>query len=280
MEITVHIILGSIVLILILLYVLRTLFRLTAEGFENINTVVPTGDVTSWCPIGSTLVVQYGKPKSNGSNINAWTCYTDGITNVNNIFQTENESVGIFAPKGKNVKVYSQKDANGSPLLTVSDTITAQICTPGFNCSPLPSKGSPSVNLKFSSIQITGASAPSVPGVAPGVAPAQPQGVTQTCPGLSPVAAAAAAAADATKSINDAKAAAIAQITSKVVADNLAPQISSGDGINITCPSGEKPVVNDKLMRNTKFSETKKPASMFDSTCGKNEYSFDPEMDS
>ena len=103
-----------------------------------------------------------------------------------------------------------------------------------------------------------------------------PQAVTQACPGLSPVAAAAAAAADASKGVNDAKAAAIAEITSKVVADNLAPQMS--DGINITCPSGENPVVNEKLMRNSKFTGNNKSTEMFDTSCGSNECDFDSEM--
>ena len=120
--------------------------------------------------------------------------------------------------------------------------------------------------------------APKVP-EAP-VAPASPTGVTQTCPGLSPVASAAALAADNAAAANAAKAADIAKITSKVVADNLAPQLSMPPGLNITCPSGDKPVITDNTMRNTKFSAEKKcPESMFDESCGSNDYNFNPNTE-
>ena len=78
---------------------------------------------------------------------------------------------------------------------------------------------------------------------------------------------------------NAAKAEDIAKITSKVVADNLAPQMSSLSGLNVTCPSGETPVINDNSMRNTKYAAGKRPESMFDSSCGSNEYTFDPDTE-
>ena len=107
-----------------------------------------------------------------------------------------------------------------------------------------------------------------------------PTGVTQTCPGLSPVASAAALVADNVAAANAAKAADIAKITSKVVADNLAPQLSMPSGLNVTCPSGETPIINNNTMRNTKFSaEKKRPTSMFDESCGSNDYNFNPDTE-
>jgi hypothetical protein len=79
---------------------------------------------------------------------------------------------------------------------------------------------------------------------------------------------------------NAAKAEEIAKITSKVVADNLAPQMTSLSGLNVTCPSGETPIINNNSMRNTKFiAEKTRPQSMFDTSCGSNEYIFDPDRE-
>lgn len=106
-----------------------------------------------------------------------------------------------------------------------------------------------------------------------------PSDVSKSCPGLSPVAAAAAAAADNAAAANAEKAADIAKMASKVVADNLAPQLTAPSGINVTCPSGDTPIINVNTTRNTKFTAEKRPESMFDSNCGSNEYDYDPDAD-
>ena len=73
--------------------------------------------------------------------------------------------------------------------------------------------------------------------------------VSDSCPSLSPAAAAAAAAADASAAAAKVKAAEIAKVTSKMVSDNIVDS-SDPSGLNISCPSGEKPIVS--LTRNTK----------------------------
>jgi len=69
------------------------------------------------------------------------------------------------------------------------------------------------------------------------------------CSSLSPVAAAAAKAAEASSDLAKAKAAEIAKATSQVVSDNLVDS-ENESGMNVSCPSGEKPTVS--FMRNTK----------------------------
>jgi hypothetical protein len=93
---------------------------------------------------------------------------------------------------------------------------------------------------------------------------------SDSCPPLSPSASAAVAAAQAADKANDKKIADIIQVTSKAVSQSLAER-PPASGLQITCPSGGDPVINDNSIRNTRFASS---ASSF-----LNDYFFDPETE-
>jgi len=298
MEDMFHTILGSIILLCILFYVSRVLLTLNNEGFFGGTAVTtiskdsppPSSDYTTWCPKMSVLFL-INTFKDNISS-EKWVCYPVGITPVDSIFSMglPNTSIKIYYPKGYTVQLFSSANGSGVATKTFDDSNSLG-SPPGFNFQVFNS-----LDIPFASIKIVNTMVPTVTtsptgvtqvysGLSPVASAAytvatSPTGVTQTCPGLSPVASAAALAAENVAAANAAKAADIAKITSKVVADNLAPQMTSPSGLNVICPSGETPIINNNSMRNTKFTaEKKRPQSMFDRTCGSNEYNFDPDKE-
>jgi hypothetical protein len=96
--------------------------------------------------------------------------------------------------------------------------------------------------------------------------------ISNSCPSLSPSAAAAAAAAEAADKANAKKIAEIALVTSKAVSQSLT-QSPAATGLQITCPAGGDPVINDNSIRNTRFGSSSASPSM-------NNYIFNPETES
>ena len=120
MEITFHTILGSIVLILILLYVVRTLCLLKAEGFETILSAMPAGkDITNLCPANQALVYQLLTLATNSSATFKYACYSEDITNVDPTFLNDNIYLYVSTPKDYRVTLYDKKDASGSIVLSL-----------------------------------------------------------------------------------------------------------------------------------------------------------------
>ena len=292
MEITFHAFLGSIVLILILVYVLRTLFRLHAEGFENILTTMPTGkDITNLCPANETLVYQLLKLASGTTPASfKYGCYAQGVTNVDPIFLNDNVYLYVSTPKDYTASLYSAKDTSGTLVLELSEknTMTNDICSNDKYCIGDTNK---TPNMKFASIKI------SKKVVEKTEAELREERrlkkmrrrmrtnrnkfyTPATCPGLSPAAQAAAAAADAKAAADSKKAADLALVVSSALIKSGGASGLSNNGLSITCPSGDDPILNESSARNTKFSAKSKSNSMYDDSCGSNEYIFNPETES
>jgi len=179
----------------------------------------------------------------------AWSCYPPGMTNVNTIFQTDPSTspsvIGIYAPKSYIIDLYTEKDAKGNLIKSLNDSTSSNKppCPPDGMCSDYENYR----NLQFSSVKIT---APR-----PFNNPFEKTKPSESCPTLSPAAAAAAEAVRAKEEATKIKAAAIADATSKVISDNIVNSIEdseseNGNQMNVSCPSGEKPTIN--FMRNTK----------------------------
>lgn len=288
MEITFHSVLGSVVLILILVYVVRTLFRLNAEGFENILTTMPTGkDITNLCPANQTLVYQLLTLASGTTPATfKYACYSEDITNVDSTFMNDNLFLYVSTPKDYTVKLYSAKDASGTTVLDLSsrNTMTNDICGGDRYCIGDTTK---TPNMKFASIKVSKKTDSSGnPGKNRRYKKYKKRKnsltyIAASCPGLTGAAKAAVAAADAKAAADADRAADLALLVSNAIAENGAAKALSNDGLSITCPSGDTPTINEHSMRNTKFSaKTNKNTSMYDSSCGSNEYIFDPETES
>jgi hypothetical protein len=291
MEITFHEILGSIVLILILIYVVRTLCLLNAEGFETILTTIPTGkDMTNLCPANQTLVYQLLTLASGTTPAKfKYACYSEDVTNVDPTFLNDNLYLYVSTPKDYRVTLYDKKDASGSIVLTLSNSnsMTNDICGDGRYCIGDTTK---TPNMKFASIKVTKKTDTVAPPIINTIPQHRPHKKhkkrrnslsnfynSSTCPGLTPAAKAAAAAADAKAAADADKAANLALLVSKALAENETSQRLLNDGINLTCPSGGTPVINDTLMRNTKFSAKKSDSKCVESIA--NEYLFNPDTD-
>ena len=291
MEITFHNVLGSIVLILILLYIVRTLFRLNTEGFETILTTIPSGkDMTNLCPANQTLVYQLLTLASGTTPATfKYACYSEGITNVNSTFLNDNLYLYISTPKDYNVKLYTAIDASGNAGLTLSseNTLTNNVCGDANYCIGDTNK---TPNMKFASIKVFKKTNAIVNNDSSGNThhgrhrhhKRRKNALSKfydssTCPGLSPAARAAAAAADAKAVVDKKKATDLALIVSSALIKSGEASVASNNGLSITCPSGDDPVLNE---RNTKFSAKTKDTSMYDSSCGSNEYVFNPETES
>jgi hypothetical protein len=204
----------------------------------------------------------------------SWLCYSSGISNVDSVFNTDPKTspsgLMILAPKGSTVKFYSNKDAKGSLVFTFDTSnsvkpVSSLECPTDAICTDPKSKIF--YNLQFSSVNITVptnnsgrinhynwfGSSPSPPSPA-------------SCPTLSPAAAAAVAAVEAKEKENAAKAAAIADATSKAISKSVMNSISDpnfgsatgatltsdsdGNMVSLSCPSGDKPKIS--FVRNTK----------------------------
>jgi len=288
MEITFHNVLGSIVLILILLYVVRTLFRLNAEGFETISTTMPSGkDITNLCPANQTLVYQLLTLASGTTPATfKYACYSEGVTNVDSTFLNDNLYLYVSTPKEYNVELYSAKDLGGNKVLTLSsaNTMTNDVCGDLRYCIGDTNK---TPNMKFASIKIykkvvekTEAELREMRRLRK-LRRMRKNSLNRfytpaSCPGLSPAAAAAAAAADAKAVVDKKKATDLALIVSSALIKSGEASAASNNGLSITCPSGDDPILNE---RNTKFSAKTKDTSMYDSSCGSNEYIFNPETE-
>jgi len=293
MEITFHTILGSVVLILILIYVVRTLYRLHAEGFENILTSIPTGrDITNLCPANETLVYQLLTLASGTTPATyKYACYAQGVTNVDPIFMNDNLYLYVSTPRDFTASLHGSKDASGTLVLELSEknTMTNDICSNDRYCIGDTTK---TPNMKFQSIKI------SKKVVEKTEAELKEEKrlkrmrrrmrrnslnrfyAPSTCPSLSPAAKAAAAAADAKVAADEKKAASLALVVSSALINSGGAGGLSNNGLSITCPSGDDPVLNENSSRNTKFSgNTKGNTSMYDSSCGSNEYIFNPETE-
>jgi hypothetical protein len=285
MEITFHTILGSVVLILILLYVVRTLFRLNTEGFETIYTTIPTGkDMTNLCPANQTLVYQLLTLASGSTPATfKYACYSEDVTNVDETFGKDNLYLHVSTPKDYTVRLYDKKDASGTVVLSLSslNSMTNDICGGSNYCIGDTNK---TPNMKFASIKVS-----------------KKVVITKDeddekekerkrrrrnrrrrdldrlfeaskCPKLSPAAKAAAAAAEAKAKADTTRAADLALLVTQTLAKTGVSQGLLNDGVSLTCPSGDKPIMNENLMRNTKF------AGKDDAECS-GEYLFDPETD-
>ena len=176
-----------------------------------------------------------------------WSCYSPGVSNVNSIFQTDPNTspsaIGIYAPKGSIVDLYTEKDAKGNLIKSLNDSTSSSTvpCPRDGICSDYNNYR----NIQFSSVKI----------IVPSTNPSGRTKPSASCPTLSPAAAAAAAAVEAKEEATKLKAAAIADATSKVISDNIVNSIEdseseNGNLMNVSCPSGEKPSIN--FMRNTK----------------------------
>jgi len=295
MEITFHTVLGSIVLILILLYVVRTLCRLNIEGFQTILSTMPTGkDITNLCPANETLVYQLLTLASGTTPATfKYACYAQGVTNVDPIFMNTNLYLYVSTPKDSIASLYSAKDASGTLVLELSEknTMTNDICSNDRYCIGDTNK---TPNMKFSSIKVSKKV----------VEKSETERLkelerlrelrklrrmrrnslnrfyrTASCPVLSPAAKAAAAAADAKVEVDKKKADNLALIVSSALIKSGGADAISNNGLSITCPSGDDPILNESSMRNTKFSSKGNNNSMYDSSCGSNEYIFNPETE-
>ena len=295
MEITFHAILGSTILILILLFVLRTLFLLNAEGFENILTAMPTGkDITNLCPANETLVYQLLNLASGTTPATfKYACYAQGVTNVDPTFMNDNVYLYVSTPKDYTASLYSAKDTSGTLVLELSEknTMTNDICSNDRYCIGDTNK---TPNMKFASIKVSKKVVTKTEAELKEerrlrrlrrLRRMRKNSLNQfytpsTCPGLSPAAAAAAAAADAKSAADAKKAANLAALVSSALVKSGGAGGISNSGLSITCPSGDDPILNEGSARNTKFSAKKnKNNSMYDESCGSNEYIFNPETE-
>jgi len=287
MEITFHTILGSVILILILLYVVRTLFRLnTEEGFETIYTTIPTGkDMTNLCPANQTLVYQLLTLASGSTPATfKYACYSEDVTNVDETFGKDNLYLHVSTPKDYTVRLYDKKDASGTVVLSLSslNSMTNDICGGSNYCIGDTNK---TPNMKFASIKVS-----KKVEVKKDDDEKEKEKKrrrlnrrkrnldrlfeSSSCPKLSAAAKAAAAAADAKAKADTTRAADLALLVTQTLAKTGVSQGLLNDGVSLTCPSGDKPVVNENLMRNTKF------AGKDNSECSdSNEYLFDPETE-
>ena len=269
MEITFHTILGSVVLILILLYVVRTLFRLNTEGFETILTAIPTGkNMTNLCPANQTLVYQLLTLASGTTPATFnYACYSEDVTNVDATFGKDNLYLYVSTPKDYTATLYDKKDASGNIVLSLSglNSMTNDICGDGNYCIGDTNK---TPNMKFASIKVSKKVV---------ITNKKRRNLdrfyeSSSCPKLSAAAAAAASAADAKAAADTNKAADLALLVTQTLAKTGVSDGLLNDGVSLTCPSGDKPVINENSMRNTKFAGKK------DAECS-GEYLFDPETD-
>ena len=199
--------------------------------------------------------------------------------------------VKIIYPKGYSVSLYSSIDGSGTPIQVLTDSTPNIVKSiEGFNL--FVTEGT----FLFSSVNIL--SKPTINDSSGNVYHKGDKHYkdnkhnkhnknyldqfynSSKCTGLSAAAKSAAAAADAKSAADADKAADLALLVSKALAENGASQAILNDGLSVTCPSGDKPIINDNSMRNTKFTAEKKlPLSMFDESCGSNNYNFDPNTE-
>lgn len=289
MEITFHTILGSIVLIMILIYVVRILCRLNTEGFETILTTMPTGkDITNLCPANETLVYQLLTAASGTTPATfKYGCYAQGVTNVDPIFLNNNVYLYVSTPKDSIASLYSAKDTSGTLVLELSEknTMTNDVCSNDRYCIGDINK---TPNMKFASIKISKKVVEKTEAELREIRRLRRMRMRMrrnnlnkfytpaSCPALSPAAKAAAAAADAKLAADKQKADSLALVVSSALVKSGETNGLLNNGLNITCPSGDDPILNQ---RNTKFSAKGKDNSMYDSSCGSNEYIFNPETE-
>lgn len=291
MEITFHTVLGSVILIMILLYVVRTLCRLNIEGFETILSSMPTGkDITNLCPATETLVYQLLTAASGTTPATfKYGCYAQGVTNVDPIFKNDNIYLYVSTPRDSIATLYTAKDASGTLVLELSEknTMTNDVCSNDRYCIGDTNK---TPNMKFASIKISKKVVEKTEAELERLRELRrlrrlrrmrQNSLNQfytpaSCPVLSPAAKAAAAAADAKLEADKKKAASLALIVSSALVKSGESNALSNDGLNITCPFGDDPILNE---RNTKFSAKSKNNSTHDNSCGSNEYIFNPETE-
>jgi hypothetical protein len=288
----VYILAAALVVAFLALIGLKLARMISREGFETMKDVkdflaLETEPLSTICPNNGVLIGRVTVPKINEETVKtilykaftdplslftggiaeiAWACYPSGVTNVNSIYQsdptTSPSGVMIFGPKGSTIDLYSEKDAKGKIVKTVSDYTSSIVkgCPEDIICSDAINFR----NLQFSSVKIT--LAPNI--VPPPITPPLPivHPPPQSCPTLSPAAAAAAAAADAKEKENAVKAAAIADATSKAISKSVMSSISDpdfgsatgsaltsdsdGNMVSLSCPSGDKPKIS--FVRNTR----------------------------
>jgi hypothetical protein len=282
----VYILAAALIVALIALIGIKVARMISREGFQtmkNLNDllVFKTSDISIICPNNGVVIGRVTVPNLNidtaktilskaftdplsilkeGTAEIAWACYPPGITNMNPIFQsdpaTSPSGVMILGPRGTTIDLYSEKDAKGTLVKTISDYTSSIVkgCPPDTVCSDSVNFR----NLQFASVKITLDSKITPP---PIITPP-----SKTCPTLSPAAAAAAAAAEAKEKANTVKAAAIADATSKAISKSImnsiedsSPASVNGDDLgsnldgnmmSVTCPSGDKPKIS--FVRNTK----------------------------
>ena len=298
MEITFHEALGFFMLIFIFLYIARILFRLKTEGFESILSTIPTGKTfPAFCAVNETMIYQLITLGTQAAGATAATpdifkygCYSEGVTNVdsaNGTFSNDNVYIYFSTPRDYIVKVFTDKDATGTPKIIVSsaNSKSNDVCGTDRYCY---GDTSTTANLKFKSIKImkkTDYDKELNKGTEDDYDEKQKRlrrklrrrmrrntSMSKSCPSLSPSAAAAAAAAEAADKANAKKIAEIALVTSKAVSQSLT-QSPAASGLQITCPTGGDPVINDNSIRNTRFGTSSTSSSM-------NNYIFNPETES
>ena len=293
MEVTFHTILGSIVLIIILIYVVRVLFRLHIEGFQTILSTMPSGkDITNLCPANETLVYQLLTLASGTTPASfKYACYAQGVTNVDPTFLNDNLYLYVSTPKDYTASLYSGKDASEKLVLELSEknSMTNDVCSNDRYCIGDTNK---TANMKFASIKISKKVVEKTETDLEEMRRLEKMRRRErnnsnrfytpaSCPGLSPAAKAAAAAADAKAAADKKKASNLALIVSSALIESGESDRILNDGLSVTCPSGDIPIINDNSRRNTKFSAKKNTSnSMYDESCGSNEYIFNPETES
>ena len=298
MEITFHEALGFFMLIFIFLYIARILFRLKTEGFETIFSVAPANKTfPNFCGVDETMIYQLislGIPASGTTAATSDTfkygCYSEGVTNVDltgGTFQNDNLFTHFSTPRDYIVKVFTDKDASGTPKIIVSSANSKSNDVCGTNKFCYGDESTTNM-LRFKSIKImkkTDYDKELNKGTEDDDDEKQKRlrrklrrrmrrnmSISNSCPSLSPSAAAAAAAAEAADKANAKKIAEIALVTSKAVSQSLT-QSPAATGLQITCPAGGDPVINDNSIRNTRFGSSSASPSM-------NNYIFNPETES